>query len=96
MFSFLSFGQCRTSDSVYWDKLQLTSRATTTEVSPHAENDALLLLRLVHSRQLVLKLLLGDIGSSWVDDIKDHLLALQQRVGDELARSQRHGRGRVL
>ena len=42
---------------------------------------------LVHAGQLVADLLLGDGGAVRVDHVDDHLLAVEQSVGHELARS---------
>lgn len=72
------------------------SGASTTEGSSHAEDDALLLGGLVHLRELLRELSLGDVGAGRVDDIQNHLLPLEQTVGDELASSEGDGRGGVL
>lgn len=62
----------------------------------HAEHEALLLGGLVHLAQLLLELAAGDVRASGVDHIQDHLPALQETVGDELAGPQGDGRVRVL
>ena len=46
--------------------------------------------RLVHLAQALAQLVLADVGPVRVQHVDDHLLALQQRVADELARAQRH------
>lgn len=73
-----------------------TGRTSTTECGAHAEDDTLLLGCLVHGSELLAKLGARDIGSRWVDDIQNHLLPLQETVGDELTRSKRDGRRSVL
>jgi len=72
------------------------SGSSTTKGSSHAENDALLLGGLVHLGELLGELRLGDVGTSRVDDIENHLLPLEQTVGDELASSEGDGRSGVL
>lgn len=73
-----------------------TSGASTTEGGSHTENDALLLGGLVHLGELLGELSLGDVGTGRVNDIENHLLPLEQTVGDELASSEGDGRSGVL
>lgn len=73
-----------------------TGGASTTESGSHTENNALLLGGLVHLGELLRELSLGDVGTSRVDDIENHLLPLEQTVGDELASSEGDGRSGVL
>lgn len=70
--------------------------SSTTEGGAHAEDDALLLGGLVHLGELLRELRLGDVGAGGVDDIENHLLPLEQTVGDELASSEGDGRSGVL
>lgn len=70
--------------------------ASTTESGAHAEDDALLLGGLVHLRELLRELSLGDVRAGRVDDIQNHLLPLEQTVGDELASSEGDRRSGVL
>lgn len=72
------------------------SGAATTEVGAHAEDDDVSLVGLVHGSQLLAQFVLADVGPGRVDHVKDHLPALEQTVGDELARAQGDGRGGVL
>ena len=46
--------------------------------------------------QLGPQFVLGDVSSSGVENIHDHLLSLQKSVGEELSRSNRYGSGGVL
>ena len=49
-----------------------------------------------HSGQLGPQLVLGDVSPSGVENIHDHLLSLQESVGEELSRSNRDSSGGVL
>lgn len=48
------------------------------------------------SSQLGPQFILGDVSPSGVENIHDHLLSLQESVGEELSRSNRYGSGGVL
>lgn len=63
----------------------------TTKGSPEAEAEDVLVLGLVQLGNQRGELGLRDVGAAGVDDVNDHLLALQQAVGEELARAERHG-----
>jgi hypothetical protein len=69
--------------------------AATAKVGAEAKDDDLVLGGLVHGRELVAEFVLGDVGAGGVEDIDDHLLALEQSVGDELAGADRYGSGAV-
>ena len=64
-----------------------TSGLSTTKVSLEAKDRDNFFIRLVHLTDLGTELILGDVGESRVDDIDDHLLTLEQTVGEELASS---------
>lgn len=49
------------------------------------EGDHTVLVRLVHSGQLLSEVGLGDISAGWVEDVDDELTAGEETVGDELA-----------
>lgn len=71
-------------------------RLSSSELGAEAEDDDLVLGSLVHGRELVPELVLGDVGTSRVEDIDDHLLALKETVGQELAGANGDGAGGVL
>lgn len=62
-----------------------TGRLTTTVLSSETENRDSVLLGLVDLGDLLTKLVLGDVGSVWVQDVNDELLSGQQWVGDDLS-----------
>ncbi|KAH3667593.1 hypothetical protein OGATHE_003116 [Ogataea polymorpha] len=64
-----------------------TGRLSTTESGSEAKHRDRVLLNFVKSRQLVSQLVLGHVGSVWVDDIDDKLSSVQQWVGDDLSGS---------
>jgi len=61
---------------------------STTELSLETENVDLVLGGLVHLGEFATKFILGDVGTVWVEDINDHLLAAKERVADKFARAQ--------
>lgn len=72
------------------------SGSTTTKLGPHAKDDDLLLISLVHDGELLGELCLGDVGPRGVNDVQDALPSLKETVGDELASSKGDGGRGVL
>jgi len=64
---------------------------STTKVRPESEGDHALLARLVHRREGLRDLGLGDIRARGVEHIHDELTARQQAVRDEFARADGDG-----
>ena len=62
-----------------------TGSLTTTKVGLETEDGNNFLVRLVHLGKLLTELILGDGGATGMDDINNHLLALEQAVRKELA-----------
>lgn len=61
-----------------------------TVLGAETEDGDLVLGDLVERGELLAELILGDVGTRWVEDVNDHLLAAQEGVADELARAQGH------
>ncbi len=89
----------RTSDqSVPWLKLERilgivnqreSSTLSSSKGRSESKDDNQILLNLVHSTQFSPELISGDVGSGRVENINDHLLSLQESVGEELSSSDR-------
>ena len=82
-------------ESVPWLKLEAllcvvdeceAGALSTTKLGAEPEDDDLVLWGLVHGSELVPQLILADVGAGRVQDVHDHLLALQQPVCDLPAR----------
>jgi len=65
-----------------------TGSLATTELGLVAKAEDNFLLSLVHLGELLTELVLGHISTAGMDDIDDHLLSLEQAVGEELSGSQ--------
>jgi len=68
-----------------------TSCLSTTKLGLQTENIDLVLVGLVELGELGSEFVLGDVGTVWVEDINNHLLAAEEGVANELARSQSNG-----
>jgi len=68
-----------------------TSCLSTTKLSSETENVDLVLAGLVKFGEFASELILGDVGTVWVEDVNDHLSSAEERVTNEFARSQRNG-----
>lgn len=68
-----------------------TGRLSTTELGSETEDGDGVLVGLVQLRQSLSQLVLGDVGSVWVQDVDDELSSGQQRVGDNLSSSDSNG-----
>jgi uncharacterized protein YejL (UPF0352 family) len=72
------------------------SGLATTELSLVAEAENNILLSLVHLGNLLTKLILGDVSTAGMDNINDHLLALEQAVSEELSSPDRDRVGLII
>lgn len=68
-----------------------TSGLSTTELGSETENRDSVLVSLVQLSQSLSQLILGDVGSVWVQDVNDELSSSQQWVGDNLSSSDSNG-----
>lgn len=62
-----------------------SSRLSTSKGGPESKDDDEVLFNLVHGCEFGAEFVTGDVGSGRVQDVYDHLLALEQTVGEKLA-----------
>merc|ERR1719356_2340866 len=76
------------------DEAEAGAAATAKSSLESEQLDAVVVVHLVHLRQLLRQIRLGDVGNARVDNVEDELLAAQQRILLELAGADRELRHR--